>query len=279
MFDKMKVNKEECPVLFTETPFSSLTSRETITKIMFNEFKVPSFYLANEAILSLNASGRTTGVVFNSGDSMSYIVPIQDGCPLPHATARLDFAGSHLTKLLMEMLNERGHKFHAEQRREIREMKEKVCYVALDFENEMKTPTSSLEKSYKLLNGEVITVASERFRCPEALFKPGVEIHKVIYNTIMKCDEEIQGNLFAHIVLSGGSTMFHGLAERLQKEIAALVPDSTKVRVIALPERENAAWIGGCILASLDGYRDRWISKQEYEESGPSIVHRKCPKV
>merc|ERR1719267_33891 len=91
----------------------------------------------------------------------------------------------------------------------------------------------------------------------------------------MKCDVDIRKDLYANIVLSGGTTMFKGIADRLNKEIVALAPSAMKIKVVAQPERKYSVWIGGSILASLSTFQQMWISKQEYDESGPSIVHRK----
>ena len=285
MYDLLRVAPEEHPVLLTEAPMNPKRNREKTIEMMFEKFKVPSTYISIQAILSLYASGRTTGLVLDSGDGVTHAVPIFEGYCVPKAIIRLDLAGRDLTNHLKDTLSERGYKFRTTAEREIvRDIKEKLCYVAEDYETELikSKKDSSLEKSYILPDGNKVVIGSERFRVPEGLFQPsliGMEvsgIQDVVYDCVNKCDIDIRKTLFENVVLSGGTTMLPGIDTRLQSDLKSMVPELVVPNVSAPPERKYSVWIGGSILSSLPSFEDMWITNAEYEEYGPSIVHRKC---
>ncbi|GAB1600151.1 actin, adductor muscle [Argonauta hians] len=284
-FNELNTASENQPVLLTERPLNPKFNREKMTEIMFETYGVPALYISIQAVLSLYASGRIAGVALDSGDGVTHTVPIWDGYSLFHATNRLNLAGSHLTDFLVNTLADQGHVFKTSAEREIiRDLKEKLCYVAADPEKEMNVATTTclLEKNYELPDGQFVTLGKERFLCPEALFHPNklniesAGIPEMTFTSIMKCDADIRKDMFTDIVLSGGNTMFPGMAKRLQDEMLSLVPGCTRVVINVPPTQNYSAWIGGAAMASSSSFKQLWIAREEYADSGPSIVHRKC---
>ncbi|XP_063726779.1 actin, clone 302-like [Symsagittifera roscoffensis] len=286
LFNELRIDPEDYPVLLTETSLNPKSHRERMTQIMFEKFGVPAIYVAVQAVLSLYAAGRLTGLVLDIGDGATQTVPIYESYSIQHAIQLLDLGGNDLTKYLGQMLGERGLSFTTTTDLEIaRDIKEKLCYTALDFDQEFKQTKNSIEikKTYSLPDGQVITVGNERFRCPEFLFEPeilkkqaGFGVHKMVHKSIQKSNHDIRRYLYENIVLSGGSTMFPRFDERLSKEITQLKDDNITVKVLAPPERNYSTWVGGSILASLSSFEQMWISKEEFDEFGSTIVHKKC---
>ena len=291
-FKKLSVSPEDHPVLFSEVPFNPKPNREKTIQIMFETFSTPAVYLANQGPLALlgSSSGCNTGIVLDSGDTESYSIPVYEGHALSYATLQVNMGGHHLTESLGQMLSKQGYQFntaHSTFNDTVRDLKEKLCYVAQDYTSELEA-SNNAEKSFKLPDGQEVTINEECFSCPEAIFQPSLiqsdsdakthmhGLHEMCYYTIMKCNGDLRRDMCGNIVLSGGNTMFPGTAARLQKELINLASTFSNIRVIDLPNRNYLAWTGGSILSSLSTFKQMWISRHEYEEHGPYIVHSKC---
>lgn len=279
--NELKVEPVEYNVMLTETPMNPKENREKMTQIMFETFNVRGLYIAIEPVLSLYAIGKNTGVVADYGDHISYFVPIFYGCPLPHAVIRLNLGGKDITEYMKKLLTESGQEFsNAAEKEIIKTIKEKSCYIALDYEEELKNVEPF---NFELPDGSNISIKEQRIKCPEVLFRPdmigkeGSGIGKICYDSIQKCNIDIRKDLYNNIVLCGGTSMYNGFPKRFNKEIKNLVNDPLKeeVIIISTPERKYSTWIGGSILSNTSS-DSMWITKSEYEEFGDLIVHRKC---
>ena len=156
------------------------------------------------------------------------------------------------------------------------------CYVAYNVDvSGDAVDDVEVEVPYKLPDGSVLSVSSEKYRAPELLFHPqlmGSEesgIHHQLCQAIARCDLDLRRALFSSIILSGGSTLFDGFGDRLLSECRRLSPRDTKIKIWAPPERILSPFIGGSILASLATFKHMWITRKEYEEQGKSSVYRK----
>lgn len=242
--------------------------------------------MAIQAVLSLYESGRVTGLVCDVGDGVCHVVPIYEGFALTHAIDRINLAGRDLTNYLMRQLLQLGYSFRTTAEKEIvRRMKENLCYVAMDFQKELeREKKGEIMKTYELPDGKTVKVGRPCFQTPEAMFQPhlcGLEsqgIQNLIWDAIQKCDIDIKVDLGRNVILSGGTTMFDHFSDRLQLELKNLAPAgmATKIKVFAPAERKVSVWAGGSILAELPSFTNQLISKAEWEEVGPKLIHIKC---
>ena len=305
-WDELGVNPQEYPVLLTEAPHNPMKQRVQMLQTMFESFDVPACYVSIQAVLSMYASGKTSGVVVDIGDGVTHVVPIFEGYTVPNAIRRINLAGRDLTEFLVTLIMEYGECKDCDNKDIVvdlqtsagleiaRTMKEDMCFVHPDYDDVIKRlksgnrdETSEIMKEYSevytgMPDGSHIKVGAERFICPEALFKPnlvGVEgkgIHRLIDESIKKCQFDIRETLYRNVLLSGGTTMLKGLEVRLEKELRGLAPSSMEPRVVAPDERKYSVWIGGSILASLSSFQNKWITRQDFEEMGPYALKNKC---
>jgi len=268
-------------------------------EVMFEKYGFDSCYIAIQAVLTLYAQGLLTGVVVDSGDGVTHICPVYEGFALPHLTRRLDIAGRDITRYLIKLLLLRGYAFnHTADFETVRIMKEKLCYVGYDIQTEQKLAqeTTFLVESYTLPDGRVIKVGGERFEASEALFQPhlinveGQGMAELLFTAIQAAEMDIRPELYKHIVLSGGSTMYPGLPSRLEREIKQLYLERVlkgdtdrlskfKIRIEDPPRRKDMVFIGGAVLADVMKEReDFWMSKAEYEEKGVDVLKKLGPQ-
>jgi len=294
--NNLNAKMDEHPVLLTEPPHNPTSHREQLAELFFETFRAPALFVAPPAVLSLYASGRTTGVVLDVGEGVTHCIPVYEGYALPHSIVRSDIAGRDVTNRLQLLLRKSGLAFSTTAEMDfVRTMKEEVCYVShvptkeeSDFdlssgggETSGGTGSSAAVKAqYQLPDGQVVTLSNERHRSSEVLFQPSLvgseerPIHDVLMTSILQSDMDLRSTLFSNIVLSGGSTMLPGLGDRLLYEVRARAPERTRIRISAPPERKDSAWVGGSILASLATFKNMWVTKDEYDEHGSAILHR-----
>jgi len=280
--ENLNVSREEHAVLLTEAPLNPISNREKAAEIFFEAMNVPALYCSMQAILSLYASGRTTGVVLDCGDGVTHSVPVYEGFALPHAIMRMDLAGRDVTNQLQLLLRRGGHSFNTSAEMEVvRHIKETCCVVAFNAKEEESQGVRDTKKcQYQLPDGTTIELGTESFRAPEILFQPdliGSEyrgVHDCLVKSIMKSDLDLRRGLFSQIVLAGGSTLFPGFGDRLLNELRKhpQAPRDTKIRIAAPPERIYSTWIGGSILASLSTFKSMWCSKADYHEQGSRLL-------
>ena len=282
---EMRINPDLFKFFVTETPKNPDKNKEKTVQIFFEKYTVPKFYMQTQAVLSLFASGMTTGTVVDCGDSISHTVPIYEGYAIPHAIQQIPLAGRHLTQRLQVLLEEKGISFSSSSnnREYLTKIKEQECFVSQDFDASMKQAieTNNINKVFNLAS-QTITLSTERIKCPELLFQPtqgGLDIEGIQKSTtdsIMKCDSDIRKDLFKGIVLAGGSTMFDGMRDKMEKEIKAMAPSSLEPAVLAPADRKFSCWLGAAILSKIQSFDNIWIPKKEYDDEGVNIVHKKC---
>jgi len=294
--EKLKVNPSECKIMLTEAPLNPVANRKKMAEVMFEKHGFKAAYVSIQAVLTLYAQGLMSGVVVDSGDGVTHIVPVLEGYTFPSLTRRLDVAGRDVTRYLIRLLLLRGYAFNRTADFEtVRQIKEKLCYVGYDLELEgrLSTETTVLVDTFTLPDGRVIRVGGERFQAPEVLFEPrlldvdGNGIAWQVFDSINKADMDNRKTFYEHIVLSGGSTMYPGLPSRLEKEIRKLyfehvakgkkdVLAKFRCRIEDPPRRKHMVFLGGSVLAGImkDKY-DFWMNIEEWKEQGENVL-KKC---
>jgi actin-related protein 2 len=294
--ERMKIDPKEHKILLTEPPMNPTQNQARMLENMFETYNFEAAKVSIQAMLVLYAQGLMTGVVVDSGDGVTHVVPVWEGICPPNLIRRLNVAGRHITRYLIKLLQVRGYAFNRSADFEtVRQIKEKLCYVGYDLEveNRLGLETTVLIQRYTLPDGRVIKIGQERYGAPEVLFNPGLidvdsgGMSELLFGMIQDADMDLRSSFYKHIVLSGGSTMYPGLPSRLEKDMKEMYLERVlkgreenlskfKLRIEDPPRRKHMVFLGGSVLADIMKEKEEfWISRQEWDEHGASIVGKK----
>ncbi|KAK0062931.1 actin gamma [Biomphalaria pfeifferi] len=315
--DALSVDPSKHPVLMSEALNNSSFNREKTAQILFEKFQIPSLFMTNQAVLSLYHAGRVTGTIVDIGAGATSVVPIYEGFNIGEASVKVDLAGSDITEYLIRLLKDKGHNLTSPPNKLIaKKIKETLCLVSQKEQVSSAPSTFELpDKNVIILDTEryksteilfdpelsgrgdikgVHKLAKDTphphlstlltYKSTEILFDPELSgrgdikgVHKLVNGAISSCDMNVRKPLYTNILLSGGTSLFEGLANRLQHELTSLNPQNPQAKVHARRDRHLAAWIGGSVFAALPTFQQLQITKKEYQEAGPSIIKRKWP--
>ncbi|KAG9439227.1 hypothetical protein H6P81_019392 [Aristolochia fimbriata] len=276
----------EGQILFTEPLSTPKTVRERMVQLMFETFNISGFYASEQAVLSLYAVGRISGCTVDIGHGKIDIAPVSEGAVQHIASKRFEIGGIDLTNLLAQELQKSNPNVKLEIP-VVENLKEMYACCAEDsfgYEQSLKSCTAG---KHTLPDGQVITIGREKYTVGEALFQPsilGLEEHGIVeqlVRSISSVPSESHRQLLENTVLCGGTASMLGFEERFQKE-ANLCSSSIRPSLVKPPEympenlTKNSAWMGGAILAKVVFPQNQHITKGDYDETGPAIVHKKC---
>lgn len=276
----------EGQILFTDPLCTPKAVREQLVQLMFETFNISGFYASEQAVLSLYAVGRISGCTVDIGHGKIDIAPVIEGAVQHIASRRFELGGLDLTKLLVQELAKSNPQVKLSLS-DAEKIKEQYACCAEDDVGYEKIQVSCPVEQHTLPDGQVIMIGKERYTVGEALFQPsvmGLEAHGIVeqlVRSISSVSSENHRQLLENTVLCGGTASMTGFEDRFQKE-ASLCSSAIRPSLVKPPEYmpENlitySAWVGGAILAKVVFPQNQHITKADYDENGPAVVHRKC---
>eukprot|EP00494_Astrolonche_serrata_P027475 UN27738 len=212
--NELRISADENPILLSEPPMNPKKNREKMCELMFEDFKCPQLYIANQSVLSLYANGRITGMVVDCGAGVTHFAPISEGYVQKHFSKRLNIGGRDLTAYMQKLLLGKGYKLSSTLEQDlVRDLKEELCFVSMDYKYDLANKKDLIQE-YELPDGKKVKVGKERMEVGEILFKPTMleksdhdGIDKLCHNAIMECAIDIRKDLRSNIILCGGCSM------------------------------------------------------------------------
>lgn len=278
IFYNLRVDSTLVNILYAIHPLFPKKEIHRLFELFLEDYQCMAFYPVLDSMLTLYSGGFQTGLVIEIGDSSTRIIPIYEGYKINHAIKILETGGKVLTRYMGEKIkNSVGFSVDSSLRKElVRALKERACFVSLDYKEDVKR-SDQYEKEYSLPDGTTISLSRERFEIPELLFNPtsdleAIPLHKAILDSVEACDVDIRSDLLNNIFLSGGSSMFPNLKQRiileLELELMRRKKKDQRIRIIAPRERTYSVWVGGSILAMIPEFEDNWVTRADYFKEG-----------
>lgn len=283
--NELKVKPEAHNVFLTESIHNSNKEREKIAEIMFEKFSIFNIHIEPQQVMSLYSTTKTSGLIIESGEGSTEIVPIYEGYIIPQGIRSSPIAGEFITNNILESIREKLKKLNVgnpiEQSRKI---KEQFSEVSLDDEltRNFETLTVNDRNIFTLPDGNVINISNEKFLAPEVIFRPEINsldcssLQQLVHDSINSVDIHLKKDFISNIVLGGGNTMIKNFSERLKKELQGMFPNNKdQIKINAQKERLYSSWIGASVVCSISNFQQMWVSKNDWEEIGSSVIHKK----
>lgn len=309
LVEEARVTPDTSPFLFLEPADQSRLDRERLCELLFESFNIPLAGLLTNTAATLYSSGRTRGLAIDSGAGRTCVAAVDEGYTLAHSVRSSSIAGEALTDELFAALRAAGYPLSTPADRDVVEAaKEALCRVSADAKDEEVRQVGTHSHpdpadGFILPDQERIFLLEHAYKVPEALF----DNTYLTYTTAMSAGRPTtptgysQSNpivtkalrgwvdmlrdaaaaaprflvqtLYENVVLGGGSTLFPGTEQRVQREIADIAPKGVRATCVAFPERGTAAWMGASIWGCSSVFPDTCLSKATYDEQGSSVVH------
>ena len=278
---KYKVPTNKTPLVLSISPFSTEKDRENLSTLIFETFRIPLFYPGLSSSLLLYASGLTTGIAIDAGETDINIVPVYESFSMMNLAKKLEIGGKTISESIRQNLIKPGSTLSlSSERSTLHYIKEHFCYIRFDNENPEENDTKKPEpKFFVTPDNQKYELNDQVCKIPEMIFKPdfitvdSLGLSQLTLQTIETIDTDIKNTVQNNIVISGGTSLIKGFHQKLEKDISEKIQS---INVIAPPSRKIAPWVGGSMIASIGTFKDLALSKEEYEETGPSVVHFKC---
>ena len=274
LYNQIEVVPEDMSVLITETPLSSKKNRSKISELLFEKFNVQKCHIANSSMLGLFSYGKSSGIVLDCGYNITSTVPAYEGFPLVYASQKINLGGEDLSNKLYDIIKGKLDKTYKTIKGKLlsEDIKDKLGYVSMDIKQEGE----KIEQKYILPDSKELTLGNELFEVNEILFNPGENpelksVTNMVVDSLNLCDDDVKKEINESVCLIGGTTLMKNFSERLRLELSDN-KDFGMYNMAPAPERQFSAWIGGSIMSSLDNFQYLWVTKEEFDENGKSLV-------